>query len=59
MKSSTNDKVKGKFHEVKGAIKEAAGKMTGKPELEAEGSAENLAGKVQTKVGEIKKVVGK
>ena len=29
------------------------------PDLEAEGKEENRAGKVQEKIGEIKKVVGK
>jgi len=44
---------------MKGKIKEVAGKITGDRDLEAEGKDENLEGKVQEKVGEIKKVVGK
>jgi uncharacterized protein YjbJ (UPF0337 family) len=44
---------------MKGKIKEVAGKITGDPDLETEGKDENLDGKVQEKVGEIKKVVGK
>jgi uncharacterized protein YjbJ (UPF0337 family) len=56
MKSSTTDKVEGAVHEVKGKVKEAVGQLTNNPALEAEGQDENLAGKVQKKVGEVKKV---
>lgn len=59
MKSSTQDQAEGTFHQIKGSVKEAAGKISGKPELEAEGKAENTAGKVQEKVGELKEVLGK
>ncbi|HWR02766.1 MAG TPA: CsbD family protein [Humidesulfovibrio sp.] len=59
MKSSTEDKVEGELHKVSGNIKEAVGKVTDNPKLTAKGQAENMAGKVQVKVGEIKKVAGK
>lgn len=59
MKSSTQDKTEGAFHQAKGKIKEVAGKISGKPELEVEGKAENTAGKVQGKIGEVKEVLGK
>ena len=59
MKSSIQDKAEGKFHNVKGKIKEIAGKTVGNRDLEAEGKAENFDGKVQGKIGEIKDVVGK
>lgn len=58
MKSSTQDKAEGTFHQVKGKVKEVAGKISGKPELEIEGTAEKNAGKVQKKVGEVKEVIG-
>jgi uncharacterized protein YjbJ (UPF0337 family) len=58
MKDSTKDQVKGKAHEVKGAVKEKLGRATNNPNLEAEGQDENLAGKVQKKVGQVKKVLG-
>lgn len=58
MKSSTKDKAEGKLKETKGKLKEVAGKLTDNPELEGEGKAEKIAGKVQGKVGEIKKVLG-
>ena len=37
MKSSMRDEAEGKWHKVKGKIKEIAGKVTMNPELEAEG----------------------
>jgi len=58
MKSSTKDQAEGKFHKVKGKLKEIAGELTDNPELEAEGTAETIAGKVQEKVGQVKKVLG-
>ena len=57
MKPSTTDNVKGKMHQLKGKVKEVAGKITNNPVLEAEGKEEVLAGKVQGKIGEIKKIV--
>jgi uncharacterized protein YjbJ (UPF0337 family) len=59
MKSSTKDKAEGTFHELKGKVKEMAGKISDNKELEAEGTGEEISGKVQKKVGEIKKVLGK
>jgi uncharacterized protein YjbJ (UPF0337 family) len=59
MSESTKDQIKGGFHEVKGKIKETVGQVAGNPDLEAEGNAENLGGKVQKKVGQIEKVFEK
>ena len=59
MKSSTKYQAEGKFHKMKGKIKEIAGKVGMNPELENEGKDENLDGKVQEKIGQIEKVVGK
>ncbi|MBP1752359.1 MAG: CsbD family protein [Geobacteraceae bacterium] len=53
------DKAEGTFHEVKGKVKEIAGKITDNPKLEGKGKAEKIAGKVQEKVGQVKKVLGK
>jgi uncharacterized protein YjbJ (UPF0337 family) len=58
MKSSTKDKAEGMFHKVKGELKEVAGKLSDNPELEVEGTGEKIAGKVQEKIGEVKKVWG-
>ncbi len=59
MKSSMKDQAKGTFHEMRGKVKEIAGKITDNPKLEAKGKAEMIAGKVQEKIGEVKKVFGK
>ncbi len=59
MKSSMRDKAEGTLHEVKGKVKEAAGKLSDNPELEAEGTGEKIAGKIQEKIGQIKKTLGK
>ena len=58
MKPSTEDKTTGTLHEVKGAIKQEAGKLTKNPNLEADGVVEKNAGKVQHVVGKIEKAVG-
>jgi len=59
MKSSTKDQAEGKLHGLKGKVKEIAGKLTDNPKLEAEGTGEKIAGKVQEKIGQVKKVLGK
>jgi uncharacterized protein YjbJ (UPF0337 family) len=59
MKSGMKDKVEGTLHEAKGKVKEIAGQITGKAKLEQAGTDEKIAGKIQTKVGEIKTVLGK
>ncbi len=59
MKSSTKDQAEGTLHRLKGTIKETAGKLGDNPKLEAEGTGEKVAGKVQDKIGQVKKVFGK
>ena len=59
MKPSSKDAVAGNIHEVKGAVKEKVGKLTNDPDLEAEGTGEKIGGKIQKKVGQVKKVFGK
>ena len=58
MKPSTKNTAKGKFHEVKGKVKEKIGRATKNPDLEAEGQEEKIAGKIQKKIGQVKKVLG-
>ena len=48
-----------KLHQVKGKIKEIAGKVSMNHDLEAEGKDEIFAGKAHEKIGQVKKVVGK
>jgi uncharacterized protein YjbJ (UPF0337 family) len=59
MKKSTKDQAKGKLDRVKGAIKEAAGNVSGKPALEAEGQDQQTLGKAREKLGQVEKVLGK
>ena len=56
MKSSTKDKIKGGFEEAKGKVKEKAGKAIGNPDLRDRGTMEKAGGKVQRKIGDVKKV---
>jgi uncharacterized protein YjbJ (UPF0337 family) len=58
MEQSTKDKAKGKFHEIKGKVKEKVGQATNDPNLEAEGQGERIGGKVQKKIGQVEKVLG-
>ncbi len=53
------DRIKGAAHEAKGAIKQAAGKVTGDAKLKAEGAAEKNAGKVQNAFGGAKDAMRK
>jgi uncharacterized protein YjbJ (UPF0337 family) len=57
-KLSTNDMATGKLHEVQGAIRQQVGKITENPDLEADGQAEKIVGKVQTLAGKIQKKIG-
>ena len=49
--SMDKDRVKGAAHDAKGAVKEAAGKVTGDKKTQAEGAAERVGGKVQNAAG--------
>ena len=48
------DEMKGAGKDLKGSVKEAAGRATKDPNLEAEGSADRVEGKVQKGVGAFK-----
>jgi uncharacterized protein YjbJ (UPF0337 family) len=56
MKSSTRDKIEGALEEAKGKMKEETGKATRDPDLQDRGTAEKIGGKVQRKIGDVKKV---
>jgi uncharacterized protein YjbJ (UPF0337 family) len=47
MKQSTKDKATGKFHELKGKVKETIGRATNDPNLEAEGQVQKKIGQVE------------
>ena len=59
MKSSNQDKVEGTGKDLAGKLKEGAGEATGNERLKAEGQADQAEGKVQKKVGDVKKVFDK
>jgi len=59
MKRSTEDQATGRFHEVKGKVKEKIGQMTNDPGLQGEGIGEKVAGKIQKKIGQIEKAIEK
>ena len=59
MKSSSQDSIEGKLRELTGSGKETAGIAIGDKKLEAKGRAEKRAGKVQEKIGQVKKVLGR
>jgi uncharacterized protein YjbJ (UPF0337 family) len=59
MDTSTKDKFKGSFHEVKGTIKEEVGRITNNRDLKAEGIAEKNVGKLQQRIGQAKEAVVK
>ena len=59
MTQSTKDQIEGTLHKAKGTVKETLGQVLNSPGLTAEGQDEKLDGKVQTKVGQIKKVFEK
>ena len=48
------DRVAGSAKELKGAIKEIAGKAAGDAKLEADGKADKMEGKVQNAIGGLK-----
>ena len=48
------DRVKGSAQQAKGAVKEAAGKVTGDAKLQAEGKADKTAGKIRNAIGGLK-----
>ena len=59
MKTGTQNQLDGKIHEVKGNVKATVGQAIADPDLESQGKAEALAGKIQKKVGQIEQVFEK
>ena len=50
----SNERIQGAADQAKGAVKEAAGKITGDAKLKAEGALDKTKGKVESEVGKIK-----
>ncbi len=59
MNSGNEDKAEGTAKEAIGAVKQKTGELVGNEDLEARGAAERAEGKVQDKVGDVKKVFDK
>lgn len=59
MKSGNQDQMAGKFHKVKGTLKEIIGILSDNPKLEASGTYERISGIVQHKIGQVKLSLGK
>ncbi len=51
------NRIVGAAKQVKGAIKQAAGKVSGNPDLEAEGRADKLEGTVQNAAGKLEDAI--
>ena len=52
------DEIEGKKENIKGRIKEAAGTLTGNPDLESEGANERAGGVLQEELGRARRKVG-
>jgi uncharacterized protein YjbJ (UPF0337 family) len=59
VKPSTKNEIAGKVHEVEGTVKQKVGELTNDSDLEGEGIGEKIAGKIQKKIGQAEKVLGK
>jgi uncharacterized protein YjbJ (UPF0337 family) len=51
------DQIQGRVEEAKGSIKEAAGRVAGRPDIEDNGTVQKAAGKVQKTYGDVKEQV--
>jgi uncharacterized protein YjbJ (UPF0337 family) len=58
IRQSTQDKSKGRFHEVKGTLKEKVGRAANQPNSEAKGQHERIGGRIQKKIGEEEEILG-
>ena len=58
MKRSMKDEAKGKFHELKGKVKEKVGRATKNAKLEAEGKGERVGGRIRKKIAQAEKILG-
>lgn len=59
MKQSRKDQIEGKFHELKGGTKEAAGRAVNNPDLTARGRDEKISGVAQKKAGQVERAFEK
>lgn len=52
-KKALEEQARGKAEKLKGKLKEGAGKLTGDPDLEAEGEVDQAEGTIRDKTGKI------
>lgn len=52
-----DDRIKGAAQNMKGKVKEAAGNLTGDSKMQAEGKADQVAGKVKNTIGGAKDAI--
>ena len=52
------DEIEGKGKQVKGTVKEKLGKVTGREDLQDEGSHDRAEGKIQENVGKARRKIG-
>jgi len=57
MKASSKNRTRGSATEIKGHVKEKAGRLVGNRRMEAEGRVQRGAGKIRRKVGEAENLV--
>ena len=53
----SEDEAKGKMKQIKGHVREEAGKLTGDKSEQLKGKLEQVEGKVQEEVGELKRKI--
>jgi uncharacterized protein YjbJ (UPF0337 family) len=56
---STSDKISGYANEAAGNVKQAIGKVVGSEELQVKGAVQELKGKAQVAVGDVKEEIKK
>ena len=59
MRESTKDRIKGKFHVVRGTVRERVGQITSNRRLRLGGQVERTAGRMRQTVGQIEGLLGK
>jgi uncharacterized protein YjbJ (UPF0337 family) len=59
IRRSTKDQAKGSARELKGKIEERAGRALKRPDIQDKGTVDKVSGKVQKKVGQVRRVFEK
>ncbi len=59
IRRSTKNQAKGSARELKGKVKERAGRVLKRPDIQDQGAIERAGGKLQKKVGQVQRVFEK